>query len=608
MPDPRSDARPVVRYDAETYARALQQELDALLLSLQQPAWREATGERWLAHLVRDLDGARARLRQPFVLLVVGDFKRGKSTLINALLGRALVTMDVAPETVVVTELTWGPAVRVEARLQDGGRVDLREDDLPSARLGPLLENLPGPVDVVRIEAPVDVLQGVVIVDSPGTGDLMWRFDRRVQEYLPRADAVLHVVSAISPMSDTERGFLRLALRPLDLPKVMFVVNQLDLIRAAGDIGRVVARVAESIEPLFPDSPVLGVSALHALARATGDELPRPEQAEALDAAMAELRTQLNRRVLAHRDIVRNERGAYEAEAVLARAADELKRLQQRLESNRGEVRDALARARDEGSAARRGVSDRDKRIRSRILELGEQAVAWMGALVGRIEHEALPQLAEVPYEEAQRHFPFFLAETLRDGLAACMDAHQDTVLALVEEVSAEAARELDAALGSGGQRAVDRVAARAGFQTPAWTVFDHIHSLALVLNALTAGLASVFAGLLDRGAGAQARAENFRGAVARAMPELGAEVARATRGAYGDLAEAVCARLRTSAEEELARIEAELEQAVAVHDRGVERLQDTSAALAAAVARIDEAREAVDALRGRLVSAAEAR
>src|SRR5690242_4600373 len=95
-----SPARPVVRYDAQVHARAIEQELDALLLTLQQPRWREATGEAWLGRFARDVDGVRDRLAKPFSLLVVGDFKRGKSTLINALIGRPLVTMDVAPETV----------------------------------------------------------------------------------------------------------------------------------------------------------------------------------------------------------------------------------------------------------------------------------------------------------------------------------------------------------------------------------------------------------------------------------------------------------------------------------------------------------------------------
>lgn len=606
MPLPPPE-RPVVRYDAETHARVLHRELDELLLALQQPAWREATGEAWLTRVHREIDAVRARLRQPFVLLVVGDFKRGKSTLVNALLGRELVTMDVAPETVVLTEVTYGPEVRVEARLTDGGRVALRAEDLPSGRLSPILENLPGAVDVLRIEAPVEWLRDVAVVDSPGTGDLLWRFDQRVQEYLPRADAVLHVVSAVSPLSDSERSFLRIALRPLDLAKVVFVVNQLDLIRAQRDAERVTARVAESIAPLFPDSPVLGVSALHELARRTGEEPPRPELARELDVAFDELRALLERRVLLHREVVRNERAVHDADQGLARVADELRRLQGRVESDRGSLRDALARVRDQGSAARAGVSAREARIREAIAGLAEQAVRWMDGLVTRIETEAVPQLAEIGHEDAQRHFPFFLAETLRDGLGASVGAHQELVLALVEQASDEAARDLETELSPGGAtRAVERAAERAGFHTPAWTVFDHVHTAALVLNMLTAGLASVFAGLLDRAGATKERAENFRSGVARSIPALRAEVEKATRSAYRDLTDAVCARLRAAQEDELTRIEAELSQALTLHDHGLERLREAGVSLAEVLARIEATRATLADLRLRLREAAD--
>lgn len=601
---PVNETARVVRYDAETHARAILRILEQLLLGLQQPAWRESTGEAWLAHVAVDLERVRTRLGQPFALLVVGDFKRGKSTLINALLGQKLVTMDVAPETVVVTEVHYGPAVRVEARLLDGGRVDLRPDDLPSERLSPILENLPGPVDVVRIEAPAPFLDGLTIIDSPGTGDLLWRFDRRVQEYLPRADAVLHVVSAVSPLSETERGFLRLSLRPLDLAKVVFVVNQLDQMRTADDASRVVRRVADSLQDMFPDSAVLGVSALHALSRATEDELPRPERAAELDEAFEALRRELRDRVLLHRDVVRNERGAHEAESLLQRAVEELVRLQRALEVDRGAVRDALSAAQDKGSAARRGITEREARLRTAILGLGEQSAGWMDGLVTRIERDVLPDLGRLGHEDVQRHFPFFLGETLRDGLSACIDTHQDIVLALVDEVSRDAATALGAALGDHLRGAADPAAAKAGFHTPAWTVIDHLHVVGAVLTAVTGILGpivQVLAGVADRTAATSQRGEHYRGKVADAIPSLRVHVRDAVRKAYADLADAVCTQVRSVQEEELARVAGELTHALTLHDRGVERIGDTGAALTAIVARVNTSISELSDLRKQL-------
>jgi hypothetical protein len=174
-----------------------------------------------------------------------------------------------------------------------------------------------------------------------------------------------------------------------------------------------------------------------------------------------------------------------------------------------------------------------------------------------------------------------------------------------VEEVSDEAARSLGADFAVAGREgALAAAADRAGFHSPAWTVFDHLHTVSLLLNTLTAGIASVFTvftGALDRTRGQEVRAEHFRQRVNAAIPDLRMQVAAAVRKAYADLAGEVCGRLRTAQEEELARIEAELGQALLVHDKGAGRIVEAGAALADVVARVDaSARELAD-LRRRL-------
>lgn len=302
-----------VRYAAEQIERRLSSVVEELTLAMQRPSWRETLGEPWLMGLSRGLDGARARLRRPFCLLVVGDFKRGKSTLINALLEHELVTTDVTPETVAITELCHGPELRAEIALTNGGRVDIDLADLPRARLDRVLENLPAEASLVRVMAPVEMLRDMMVVDSPGMGDLLWRFDRRVQSYMPEADAILHVTSALSPLSETERSFLELALRPLDLSKVLFVVNMVDSLPSADDTVRVLARITERVRAGFPDAPVFGVSALDELCRQLGEEPPRPERGEELADRFRALREHLERALMMHRDLVRTERAAQAA-------------------------------------------------------------------------------------------------------------------------------------------------------------------------------------------------------------------------------------------------------------------------------------------------------
>ncbi len=595
---PEIDKR-VVRYGAESHVKAIIAELDGLLRALEQPAWREALGEDWLAAASVRLGVATARFEEPFRLLVLGDFKRGKSTLVNALLGRPVVTMDIAPETMVITEIRAGATLRCEAVLEDGGVATLSPDELPSERLVQILDNLPARCALVRIEAPFTRWGDVVIIDSPGTGDLGWRFDRRVQEYLPRADAVIQVVTALSPLSESERSFLRVALRPLDLTKVTFVVNQSDLVASDADIERVVDRVRESVLPLFPTGEVFPVSAVHAFAKATAGELPAPKLADRLDAEFAQLVDALERRVYLNRDVVRNERGANEAVVSLHALGAEVQAMRAALGRDRASLEAARARLTDGDAAARAAIDARESQLRDAVNEMSTQARRWMDELVDRLAADLLPTLGRMAYTDIQRHFPFFVAETLRDGLTASVDAHQPTISALMNDLA-------DAPDGAPSTEStvdgtIDAAAAAIGFQTPSWTFVDHVHVVANVVGLLAGPVVHLLvraaAGATDAAQASQ-RGEELRRRVESAFPDLRMQVAEAVKAAYASLADALVVTLREAQEKERFRLRRELDQALTAHRHGDERVAEHLTALGAVGRRLALAEQSVSAAR----------
>src|SRR6266542_2480225 len=69
-------------------------------------------------------DGARVLLKklseELFNVVVVGEFKRGKTTFVNALLGAEVLPAAVVPLTSIVTAVTWGPEARAEVVFRDG--------------------------------------------------------------------------------------------------------------------------------------------------------------------------------------------------------------------------------------------------------------------------------------------------------------------------------------------------------------------------------------------------------------------------------------------------------------------------------------------------------
>jgi hypothetical protein len=156
-----------------------------------------------LAALLDRLDAARMRV------LVAGEAKRGKSTLINALLGREVLPSGVTPLTAVTTTVRYGDDEHAEVRFRDG-----HDEKHPLAALTDLVTergnpgNRRGIADVtVYLAAPV-LAGGVELVDTPGTGSVFEWDTETAHEALRSMDAAVFVLTADPPVSASERDLL----------------------------------------------------------------------------------------------------------------------------------------------------------------------------------------------------------------------------------------------------------------------------------------------------------------------------------------------------------------------------------------------------------------
>ncbi len=164
-----------------------------------------------------------------FHVTVLGDFKRGKSTLVNAIVGRALLPSGVVPLTAVATEIRFGTA-RTEVVFLDGRREAVPADDLAAyvtERGNPA--NAKG---VARVEVGIPGVfgaPGVVLVDTPGAGSANEHNSEAAHAALAESDAAVLVLSADSPVSDSEQAIMaQLAERGC---RVFVVVNRSDHLR-----------------------------------------------------------------------------------------------------------------------------------------------------------------------------------------------------------------------------------------------------------------------------------------------------------------------------------------------------------------------------------------
>lgn len=167
-----------------------------------------------------------------FTVVVLGEFKRGKSTFINALLQKELLPTDVLPETATINALMYNDTPTVQVVMNDGreDKGEATQEYLQkfSARQE---ENLANNVKYIKIGYPSDILKNkLVIVDTPGVDDINESRSEVTYRFIPKANAVIFILDAKSPLKKTEKDFIDSKLLPLGLDTILFAANKYDAV------------------------------------------------------------------------------------------------------------------------------------------------------------------------------------------------------------------------------------------------------------------------------------------------------------------------------------------------------------------------------------------
>jgi GTPase Era involved in 16S rRNA processing len=217
----------------DTSCRCLGVQLDQAATAL-----REAVAQN--APLIARFDLLRERLqRSQLQLAVLGQFKRGKSTFINALLGAPLLPMAIVPLTAVPTFISWHTSASARIRFMDGRQTEqlttadidairkflfqfVAEEANPENRLG---------VERVDLYYPAPVLaDNTVLIDTPGVGSTLRHNTEAAFRVLPECDAVFFVVSPDPPITEVELDYLRNLKSKI--ARILFILNKVDYVQA----------------------------------------------------------------------------------------------------------------------------------------------------------------------------------------------------------------------------------------------------------------------------------------------------------------------------------------------------------------------------------------
>lgn len=245
------------------------------------------------ADVISRLDAVDRRLRATeLTLVVMGEFSRGKSSLLNALLADPdLFPVDSYVSTRVLTSAGWGPEETVTVALAAQGDLPAERRQIGRADLRGYIceadvEDGVGAADAERV-ASVSIAtpnpklrDGLVVVDTPGIGGVHRGHTAVALGVLRQADAVVFVTDALQPLLPSELAFVDAVAKAVDADRhperLLFVVTKADQVKDAAVVVRdLLAQVAAA--GVAPRSAAVAVSSRHRLLHLTGGD---PEDQE----------------------------------------------------------------------------------------------------------------------------------------------------------------------------------------------------------------------------------------------------------------------------------------------------------------------------------------
>ena len=339
-------------------------------------------------------------------IAVLGQFKAGKSSFLNCLIGREAMPVDVLPATAVVTRIGFGPADRAVVHRKGGG-----DEEIPVDRLAEFVTEQRNPGNekkVLIVEVSLSSLAefpGVRFVDTPGLGSIFAHNTIVSLEWLPRVGGALLAMSVNHPFSGEDRKLLEEVSRYT--PEAAILLTKADLV-SESQLDAVVEFIRRQVAhhtgrelPILPYSVMPGYETFRELAR------------EYLLRRVVDRRGEKFDEIVNHkiRSLAAGCRG-YLRLSLAAAAVDE---------QARSDLKEVLMREHRVLGSVRSEISLFSRDLKSRVrTAAGERFHSYQGKVAGRLS-SALPERMESwkgNLAKTTRQFQEWLAASLEEELA----------------------------------------------------------------------------------------------------------------------------------------------------------------------------------------------
>ncbi len=369
------------------------QRRDSIVTLLHQTACvAEQLGEKGTAETIANTTGQL--MDDKFNIVVLGEFSRGKSTVINALLGSMVLPSSVKPTTTILNKIFYNesPIIRLVYRNIEGGEQKIEEiTQVNFKKIKAPEEPVQGDeeswlkyegevqrlscIEYAEIGYPSDFCKdGVEIVDTPGTNDLDSRREEIANGFIPKSDAVILVLSARQPLAASEMNFLRERILSASIQKIFFVINFKDTLANESDEFKILRHIKKNLEEFVPDPRMFLISAKGALnyRRQEAGESIKIQVPSLESTGYVELESELSRFLIQESGVTKLmkpvERGLY----LLSELKSGLVRLLQGLGVNENKYKEQSSKIKHNLDEIRWATDDAVNGIRTGLLLAGE--------------------------------------------------------------------------------------------------------------------------------------------------------------------------------------------------------------------------------------------
>ncbi len=409
------------------------------LVDLAGDIGAKSLGNRVTQDVVHKLEADR------FHLVVVGEFNHGKTTFVNALLGRTVLPTGVTPTTAVIHHIGWSKEPHASLVLASGSQEELPFDAIGSfAVSGGATKDSKDSVKYLEVGFPSPLLeQGVLLVDTPGVNDLSLQRADITYSYIPRSDAVLFVIDAGQPVKDSERAFLQEKLLKQSRDKIVFVVAKKDIWEGAEE-AEALGYIKGELGKLVKNPVVFAVSAEQALA------------GEGASSGMPELVNHLMR-------FLAEERGRILLDNALGEGIDAGGVLKKGIDARRRAATMSVEELTRRITLLEQDLAGQSRTIAERRAAIREEVAAIRAWVRRDLEHfcdDVIRQLPDVidaaSADQIRGHLGAFLEKTFSTWaqsetaeIAAALEKLAEATIALVREDARDVAKRLSETLGT---------------------------------------------------------------------------------------------------------------------------------------------------------------